>query len=58
MLAELGLNVLDVEHHREGVPRLDVGDVELSVVVETRGPAHRDECLAALRERGWNVVVD
>lgn len=56
VLAELELNVLDVEHHREGV-RLDVDEVELSVTVETRGPDHRDECLRALRERGLHFRV-
>lgn len=56
MLAELELNVLDVEHHREGV-RLDVDEVELAVTVETRGPDHRDECLRALRDRGLRFRV-
>ncbi len=57
-LAELGLNVLDVEHHREGLRTLDVGEVELAVTVETRGPDHRDQALAELARRGFSVVVD
>jgi threonine dehydratase len=57
ILADLGLNVLDVEHHREGVAKLDVDEVELAVIVETRGPAHRDECLRALRDHGLTFTV-
>ncbi|HEV8298635.1 MAG TPA: threonine ammonia-lyase [Acidimicrobiales bacterium] len=58
MLAELGLNVLDVEHHREGLATLGVDEVELAVTVETRGLAHRDLCLKEMRRRGWSVRVD
>jgi threonine dehydratase len=58
VLAELGLNVLDVEHHREGINTLDVEEVELAVTVETRGTEHRDVCLAAMERRGWRVRVD
>jgi threonine dehydratase len=57
-LGELGLNVLDVEHHREGLSRLDLDEVELAVTVETRGPDHRDEALAELARRGFSVRVD
>jgi threonine dehydratase len=57
ILADLGLNVLDVEHHREGVAKRDVDQVELAVTVETRGPAHREECLRALRDLGLSFVV-
>jgi threonine dehydratase len=58
VLGALGLNVLAAAHHREGLPALDVDEVELAVTVETRGPAVRDACLQALRERGWRVRVD
>jgi threonine dehydratase len=57
-LADLGLNVLDVEHHREGLSALDLDEVELAVTVETRGPDHRDLCLRAVRDQGWTVRVD
>lgn len=57
-LGELGLNVLDVEHHREGLSSLDVDEVELAVTVETRGPDHRDQALADLARRGIHVRVD
>jgi threonine dehydratase len=56
-LADLGLNVLAVEHHREGVVKLDLDQVELDVTVETRGPEHCDACLAALRAKGWSLTV-
>jgi threonine dehydratase len=55
-LAELGLNVLDVEHHRAGV-RLPVGAVEVQVTVETRNHAHRAEVLEALAARGFRVEL-
>ncbi len=57
VLAAEGANVLSVEHHREGV-RLDVGEVEITVTVETRGPRHRDETIAALRAQGFTVTLD
>jgi threonine dehydratase len=56
-LADLGLNVLAVEHHREGVVKRDLDLVELDVTVETRGPDHCDACLAALRAKGWSLSV-
>lgn len=57
-LGELGLNVLDVEHHREGVSALDLDEVELAVTVETRGPDHRDASIAELARRGIRVRLD
>jgi threonine dehydratase len=55
-VAELGLNVLDVEHHRSGV-RLDVSKVEVLLTVETRDPAHREEVVEGLRRRGFRVEL-
>jgi threonine dehydratase len=57
MLADLGLNVLAIEHHREGVASLDLDQVELAVTVETRGHDHRDDCLAALAAKGLRLRV-
>ena len=51
LLAELGANVLDVEHSRTG-PKLHLGEVEVALSVETRGPDHCEELLAALRQAG------
>ena len=54
-LASVGANVLEVEHERTGT-RLGVGEVEVFVVLETRGPAHADEVVAALRRAGFAVT--
>jgi threonine dehydratase len=53
-VARLGLNVLDVEHHRAGV-HLAPDEVEVLLTVETRDPDHRDEVVAALRAQGFAV---
>jgi threonine dehydratase len=53
-LAALRLNVLDVEHHRSGLP-LAVSEVEVQVTVETRDRAHHDEVVRALKARGYQV---
>jgi len=52
LLAELGANVLDVEHQRTG-PKLHLGEVEVALSVETRGVEHSAEVLAALRQAGY-----
>jgi threonine dehydratase len=54
-LADLGANVLEVGHERL-VPRLHVEEVEVVVVVETRGPAHCEEVLGALRAGGYSLA--
>lgn len=54
VLAELGLNVIDVEHHRTG-PNLPIQQVQVRLTVETRDPEHRDEVIAAVRSRGYLV---
>jgi threonine dehydratase len=56
VLAALGLNVVDIEHHRSGV-HLAVDEVEVHMTTETRDPAHRDEVLAALRAAGYRAEV-
>ena len=53
-LARLGLNVLDVEHHRSGRD-LAVAEVEVQVTVETRDFAHHGEVLEALAKQGYRV---
>jgi threonine dehydratase len=55
LLAELGANVLDVEHSRTG-PRLHLGEVEVALSVETRGVEHGDEMVAALRAAGHTLT--
>jgi threonine dehydratase len=53
-LADAGANVLDVVHERTR-SSLAVDDVEVMVVVETRGRPHRDRILAALAGDGYVV---
>ena len=54
-LAGLGANVLDVWHERV-TPRLQVGDVEVLLQVETRGPEHCEEVITELRQAGYTLV--
>jgi threonine dehydratase len=53
-VARLGLNVLDVEHHRVGL-KLGVDRVAVVLTLETRDQAHRDEAVRALRDAGFDV---
>lgn len=53
-LAERDLNVLSVEHHREGAT-VGVDEVEVSFTLETRDPGHRHEVIDALRGAGYRV---
>jgi threonine dehydratase len=55
LLADVGANVLDVEHQRTG-PKLYFGEVEVALSVETRGTEHGAEVLAALRRAGYLIV--
>jgi threonine dehydratase len=55
-VAELGLNVLEVEHHRVGV-QLVVDKVEVMLTLETRDPGHRDDAVKSLRARGFSVEL-
>jgi threonine dehydratase len=54
LVAEQGGNVVGVEHHREGM-RLHVGEVEVALQVETKGPDHIDGLVAALEGAGYHV---
>ncbi len=47
-------NVVDVEHQRHD-PRLRLGEVQIGLSVETRGPEHSATLLAALRASGYEV---
>ena len=55
VLADAGANVLDVEHQRTG-PKLHLDEVEVALQLETRGPEHCDEVLAALRAERYPLV--
>ena len=51
-LAEMGANVCDVEHVHT-VPRVSLGQVEVSLSVETRGADHSAAVLDSLRTAGY-----
>ena len=54
LIAELGVNIVGVEHHREGA-RIHVGDVDVAIQAETRGPEHIDELIGRLGDAGYGV---
>jgi threonine dehydratase len=56
-IAELGGNIIDVEHSRVA-GSLGMGEVEVALRLETRGPEHRNEVLEALRASGHQVLSD
>lgn len=53
-VAQMGLNVIEVEHHRLGL-KLGLDKVEVMLTLETRDPEHRDETVVALRGAGYRV---
>jgi threonine dehydratase len=57
IVADLGANIQDV-HHRRGFADISVGDVEIVMELETRGPDHVEELKAALEARGHRVEVE
>jgi threonine dehydratase len=56
-LAAVGANVLEVEHERTGT-RLGIGEVEVFVVLETRGGEHAEEVVSALQRAGYAVTPE
>ncbi|MEO7746402.1 MAG: threonine ammonia-lyase, partial [Actinomycetota bacterium] len=52
LLAEVDVNVLEVEHVRTGA-QLHLDEVEIGLQLETKGPAHCESVLTALREAGY-----
>ncbi|MGW5440620.1 threonine ammonia-lyase [Nocardia asteroides] len=57
VVGRAGASVVDIVHSRTGM-WLAVDEVEVSLTVETRGPAHRDDVLAALRDAGFRVHAE
>lgn len=55
-VADLGLNVVEVDHHRVGLT-LGVDRVEVLLTLETRDPEHRDGAVAALARAGFAVEL-
>ncbi|MCP2332364.1 threonine ammonia-lyase [Actinoalloteichus caeruleus] len=54
-VGELGANVIDVEHSRIS-GALALGDVDVALSLETRGPSHRHEVVAGLTQAGHVVT--
>ena len=54
-LARLRVNVLAIEHRREGEPLLHVGDTRIDLTLQTRNSNHVVEVLADLRSAGYDV---
>jgi threonine dehydratase len=54
-VSSLGANVLDVQHSRIS-GTLAIGEVEVALALETRGPEHCAEVTVALQEAGFEVV--
>ncbi len=57
LVAELGANVVDVEHLRDGLD-LHVRETAIKLVLETRGPDHGREVVEAARAAGFSVRVE
>jgi len=57
VMADQGANVVDVEHLRDGLD-IHVRETAIKLVLQTRGPEHGDEILAAARAEGFTVRVD
>ena len=55
LLAEVDVNVLEVEHVRTG-ERLNLHEVEIGLQLETKGADHCESVLAALRAAGYPLV--
>lgn len=53
-LAEVGVNVLELSHHRSA-RALDLSEVEVTVTVETRNEAQHADVLASLRSAGYRA---
>jgi hypothetical protein len=57
VLADARVNVLGVEHHREGV-HLRVGQARVDLTLQTRNADHVGEVEAALDAAGYPVLGD
>ncbi|MGQ0679690.1 MAG: threonine ammonia-lyase [Actinomycetota bacterium] len=55
VISRSGANVIGVEHRREGVANRLLGDVEISMQLETRGHEHIQSVTGQLEEAGYSV---
>ena len=54
LIGQQGANIDDVVHQRHD-PRLQLGEVEVELSVETRGAEHSDRLVQALKAAGYEV---
>jgi threonine dehydratase len=52
LMGDLGANLLDVQHIREGID-LHIRETAVQLVLETRGPAHAQQVIDAVRDAGY-----
>jgi threonine dehydratase len=52
LVADRGANLLDVQHIREGID-LHIRETAVQLVLETRGPAHAQQVIDAVRDAGY-----
>jgi threonine dehydratase len=57
VVAQTGANINEV-HHQRAFTALAVQNVEIELVVQTRGHAHVAEVLAALEQAGFSAQTD
>jgi len=56
VIADLGLNVVEVDHHRTGVVPLAVDEVEVLLALETRDRAHQEEARQKIAAAGYRIL--
>ena len=56
VIAGLGLNVVEVDHHRTGVVPLAVDEVEVLLALETRDRAHQEETRKRIAAAGYRIL--
>ena len=54
LIAEMGANVVGVEHHREGVA-VSMNEVEVTLQIETKGGPHIQQVTGRLASAGYSV---
>ena len=57
IVAELGANIVDVEHLREGVD-LHMRETAIHLTLQTRGPEHGQEVVDTVRAAGFKVRIE
>ncbi|MFN2587378.1 MAG: threonine ammonia-lyase [Actinomycetota bacterium] len=54
LIAEMEANIVGVEHHREGVA-VHLDEVEMTLQIETKGPAHIQQVTGRLASAGYSI---